>query len=113
MDEFIKESNINFGEIIQIDVGRMDKINHKNYDKFLSNTCNYIINILKEYNNKMDNNILNWKGVQKSKKNTNTFRQYFTIARNTFDRRKMTIMAKHLWTPIIKTIIEVYIDIHI
>ena len=96
-----------FKGINGIDVERMNRINYENYNRFFSNTCQYIINIVKECNHKMFNNLLNWEGVKKSKKDTTTFKAYFKIARNTFDQRKISIIAHSLCTPIINRIIEV------
>ena len=108
MDEFINESNKNFKEITAINIERMNKINHENYNKDLSNTSKFMINIEKECNNKIFECLSSWNGVKRSKKNISTFRQYFKIARNTFDQRKTVIYSDNLWSPIIKQITKVF-----
>eukprot|EP00484_Ammonia_sp_Unknown_P026661 CAMPEP_0197036298 /NCGR_PEP_ID=MMETSP1384-20130603/13849_1 /TAXON_ID=29189 /ORGANISM="Ammonia sp." /LENGTH=690 /DNA_ID=CAMNT_0042466465 /DNA_START=262 /DNA_END=2334 /DNA_ORIENTATION=+ len=48
-----------------------------------------------------------WKGIQRSKKITASFRDYFKISKNWWDQRKIDITAQHFWIPIINLIIQV------
>lgn len=106
MNEFVEECNIHFNGVQGINVDRMKRINQENYRILLSNTSQFIVRTLKNFNSKITEQLSNWKGIKKSKKIPKRFRDYFKIARNTFDQRKLQIMVDNLWIPIIRKILE-------
>eukprot|EP00485_Elphidium_margaritaceum_P007124 CAMPEP_0202709128 /NCGR_PEP_ID=MMETSP1385-20130828/21258_1 /ASSEMBLY_ACC=CAM_ASM_000861 /TAXON_ID=933848 /ORGANISM="Elphidium margaritaceum" /LENGTH=493 /DNA_ID=CAMNT_0049368295 /DNA_START=213 /DNA_END=1694 /DNA_ORIENTATION=+ len=55
---------------------------------------------------KIESHLHCWKGVQRSKKKTSTFREYFRISKNWWDQRKIEITANNFWIPLINVIIQ-------
>ena len=85
-------------------------MHYQNYYQLLhSTTAQFIDGIFTGYNIKINDHLSNWRGVKKNKQDLNSFEQYFKIARNTFDQRKIQIMVSYLWTPIIQKISEVFL----
>ena len=104
LEQFTQECRPKFKGIIGIDLNRMNRINNDNFKKILANHCPFIVKIMNQYRNKININLSNWNGVKKSKKPMVRFRDYFKIARNTFDQQKVKTLAENVWIPIIQTI---------
>ena len=107
MDQFIQECYPRFDQIASINVKRMNRINCESYNKLLSNQSVFIRNRLNQCTNSIMLSLSQWNGVTKSKKECNQFKDYFRIARNTFDQQKIKILTHQLWIPIIDRVSEV------
>ena len=107
IDQFKQECYPRFNTVKTINIERMNRINYEIYDVLLSNKCEFSINIFNQCKDKISLILSQWDGVKKSKKNITRFRDYFKIARNTFDQQKINIITNLLWIPIIKQISQV------
>ena len=90
-----------------IDVQRTNKINKQCLNGLINEIKSVLMKqTMQEITNKlMSNN----KGVTNSKKEFKKFRDYWAVARNSWDQKKIRIMIKTLFVPIMRLIKQVSI----
>ena len=100
LNKFAKQNNSSFGHIEYIKINRMNECSYNNACQYvLNDTSVHITKIFNKCKKAINESLDEWKGVQKSKKNTSIFRTYFGIAKNTFDQSKIKIISNEFWQP--------------
>ena len=107
MNKFNSNNERDFGQDESIRVERMHSVNNTKYTEYVE--CNNEIdNIMKKCHQMIDEHLMQWKGVHSKSTTYTHFRDYFKVAKNTFDQRKRKIMASYFWIPFIEIIVQVW-----
>ena len=112
IDQFTRQNIKCFIELhgeCSIRVQRMDRINHEMMQHFLSDE--FIEKTITSCSAALAETLQRWKGVLKSKKFSAAddveFYDYFTIAKNWMDQRKVKMMTEVFWIPLFAVIEQV------
>lgn len=108
LTQFFKQNMVSFKHMQFIQVERMNNCNINNANIYILNKASEAVSgIISTCKTSIKKSLSDWNGVRKSKKYPLTFKQYFCIARNTFDQRKPPIIAKKFWSPLFDLINQV------
>ena len=106
MNKFNSNNERDFKQDESIRVERMHNVNNTKYTEYIE--CNdEIDSIITKCHQIIDEHLKQWKGVNSVTTTYTHFRDYFKVAKNTFDQRKRKIVASYFWIPLITIITQV------